>query len=165
VTESCTIYSSHSRQPVETFGYTFIWQQQPLKWLKNWNSVFFNIQHTVQIFFPHVITIFFGLFKDTLSGLWFVNDDEVKDAKHTWFCVQPKTFFADGIRKPADHSDKCAEARELRQKVPVYLFLCTSYRIKKIINVPYFWIPLIKENNTNTVSIVNSQNMVYIKYT
>jgi hypothetical protein len=37
------------------------------------------------------------------------NDEEVKDAVHTWLQMQPKIFFADGISKPVDLSNKFVE--------------------------------------------------------
>jgi hypothetical protein len=36
---------------------------------------------------------------DVLHGYQFANDEEVKDMVHTWFFVQLKPFFTNGIRK------------------------------------------------------------------
>jgi len=41
----------------------------------------------------------FGPLKEALSGRWFSCDDDVKAAVHQWPRAQPKTFFADGIKK------------------------------------------------------------------
>jgi hypothetical protein len=43
-----------------------------------------------------------GMLRDALRGRRFSNDEEVKDAVHTWLREQPKTFFADGIRRLVD---------------------------------------------------------------
>jgi hypothetical protein len=51
----------------------------------------------------------FGLIRDTLYGCQFSNNEEVKDAVHTWLCMQPEAFFTDGIRKLMDRSNKCVE--------------------------------------------------------
>jgi hypothetical protein len=47
------------------------------------------------------------VFKDVLCGCQFVNNEEVKDVMHMWLHALPKTFFADGIKKFTDHSNKC----------------------------------------------------------
>jgi len=50
--------------------------------------------------------------KERLSALhrcWFANDDEVKDMMHVWLHAQPETFFAFGIRKLVDWSNKYME--------------------------------------------------------
>ena len=45
--------------------------------------------------------------KNALRGRRFSCDDDVKAAVHQWLCTQPKTFFADGIKKLAGHWEKC----------------------------------------------------------
>jgi hypothetical protein len=100
-----------------------LWQKWPMKWFRNWNFSFYPIWLIDQTS-SHIFTIFMNHAK-MLCGWWFANDDEVKDAVHMWFHVQPKTFFADGIRK-------------LTPNMTLYLFLCTFCRKKKIINWPYF---------------------------
>jgi histone-lysine N-methyltransferase SETMAR len=44
----------------------------------------------------------FGPLRDVLHGCRFANSEEVKYAVHTWLCVQPRTFFTDGIRELMD---------------------------------------------------------------
>jgi len=41
----------------------------------------------------------FGLLKNALRGRLFSCDDDVQTAVHQWLRTQPKTFFADGIKK------------------------------------------------------------------
>ncbi|KAJ4440630.1 hypothetical protein ANN_08777 [Periplaneta americana] len=42
----------------------------------------------------------FGPPKEALGGgRSFVSDEDVKSAVHQWLCVQPKTFYSDGIKK------------------------------------------------------------------
>jgi hypothetical protein len=53
----------------------------------------------------------FGTLKEALRGRRFAIDDEVKDVVHTWLRSQPKTFFADGIRKLVNLNTICIEKR------------------------------------------------------
>ena len=48
----------------------------------------------------------FGLLKDALRGRRFSCGD-VKAVVHQWLCAQPKTFFADGIKKLVGRWEKC----------------------------------------------------------
>jgi hypothetical protein len=41
----------------------------------------------------------------------FSDSEEVKDMVYTWLHVQPKTFFADGIRKLMDQNNNCVETQ------------------------------------------------------
>jgi hypothetical protein len=43
-----------------------------------------------------------GPLKDMLHGCQFANDEEVKDMVYVWLHAQPKTFYADDIRKLVD---------------------------------------------------------------
>jgi hypothetical protein len=38
-----------------------------------------------------------------------VADDEIKDVAHIWLHVEEETFFADGVWKLLDQSNKCVE--------------------------------------------------------
>ena len=49
----------------------------------------------------------FRLLKNALRGRRFSCDDDVKAAMHQWLCAQPKTFFADGIKKLVGCWEKC----------------------------------------------------------
>ena len=49
----------------------------------------------------------FGPLKEALRGRRFSCDDYVKAAVHQWLRAQPKTFFADGIKKLAGCWEKC----------------------------------------------------------
>jgi hypothetical protein len=51
----------------------------------------------------------FGLLNDMLHGYQLANDEEIKHAAHMHLHVQPKTFFANGIRKFVDLSNKNVE--------------------------------------------------------
>jgi len=51
----------------------------------------------------------FGKIKNALRGRRFANDEEVKDAVHTWFGAQPRTFFTHEIRELVDLSNKCVD--------------------------------------------------------
>jgi hypothetical protein len=51
----------------------------------------------------------FSPLKEELHGHWFSNDEEVKEAMHTWFWEQPKTCFSNGIRKLVDRYKKYVE--------------------------------------------------------
>jgi hypothetical protein len=44
--------------------------------------------------------------QDALHGWWLANDEEFKDAVHTWFCKQLNTFSTDGLRKLVDQSNE-----------------------------------------------------------
>jgi hypothetical protein len=48
-----------------------------------------------------------GLLKEALGGRRFRCDKDVKNAAHQWICVQPKTFYYDGIKKLTGHLEKC----------------------------------------------------------
>jgi hypothetical protein len=52
-----------------------------------------------------------GPLKDALRGRSFGNDDEVKEAVHSWPTAQPKTFFSDGITKLVQRCEKCIEKK------------------------------------------------------
>jgi hypothetical protein len=52
-----------------------------------------------------------GPLKDALRGRRFGNDDEVKEAVHSWLTAQPKTFFSDGIKKLVQWCEKCIEKK------------------------------------------------------
>jgi len=47
------------------------------------------------------------LLKNALRGRRFSCDDDVKAAVHQWLCIQPKTFFADGIKKSVGRWENC----------------------------------------------------------
>jgi hypothetical protein len=49
----------------------------------------------------------FGPLKEALRGRRFPCDDDVKAAVHQWLRAQPKTFFADGIKKLVGRWEKC----------------------------------------------------------
>jgi len=52
----------------------------------------------------------FHLFRPLKNALWgrrFPCDDDVKAAVHQWLHAQPKTFFADGIKKLIGRWEKC----------------------------------------------------------
>jgi hypothetical protein len=49
------------------------------------------------------------LLKVALRGCRFADDEVVKYMVHMELHMQPKTFFADGIRKLLDQSIKCME--------------------------------------------------------
>jgi hypothetical protein len=66
----------------------------------------------------------FGPFIVALRGRRFANDEEVKDAVHTWLHGQPKTFFADGIRKLVDRSNKYVVKRG--DYVEKWQYICSS---------------------------------------
>jgi hypothetical protein len=51
----------------------------------------------------------FGPLKKAFREHWFANDREVKEAVHTWLHTQLELFFADGMRKLVDRSNKCVE--------------------------------------------------------
>jgi hypothetical protein len=51
----------------------------------------------------------FGPIKDALRGRRLANDEEVKNAVHTWLRVKPKTFIPGDIRRLVDRSNKCVE--------------------------------------------------------
>jgi histone-lysine N-methyltransferase SETMAR len=51
----------------------------------------------------------FGPMKDALRGRKFGNDDEIKEAVHSWLKGQPKTFFSDGIKKLVQRYEKCIQ--------------------------------------------------------
>jgi hypothetical protein len=53
----------------------------------------------------------FGPLKDALRGRRFGNDDELKEALHSWLTAQPKTFFSDGIKKLVQRCEKCVEKK------------------------------------------------------
>lgn len=42
-----------------------------------------------------------------VQNLRFSCDDNVKAAVHQWLCAQPKTFFADGVKKLVRHCVNC----------------------------------------------------------
>jgi hypothetical protein len=46
-----------------------------------------------------------------LRGRKFGNDDEIKEAVHSWLTAQPKAFFSDGIKKLAQRCEKCIEKK------------------------------------------------------
>jgi hypothetical protein len=55
---------------------------------------------------------------------------------HVWLCTQPKSFFANAIKKHVDQSNRCVE--KLWDYIKNYgIFLCIFRRIKKIINCPF----------------------------
>jgi hypothetical protein len=107
----------------------------PLKRLKKIGA---SPPPSIQSRFHPIWLPYFWLLKDALCRHQFENDKEVRDMVHTQLHVQPETFFTEGIRKFMDQSNKCVEKMGLCQKMTVYLSLCTLYRIKKIINWPYF---------------------------
>ena len=45
--------------------------------------------------------------KEALRGRRFSCDDDVKAVVHQWLRAQPKTFFADGIKKLVGRWEKC----------------------------------------------------------
>jgi len=49
----------------------------------------------------------FGPLKNVLRGRRFSCDNDVKAVVHQWLRVQPKTFFADGIKKLVGCCEKC----------------------------------------------------------
>jgi len=49
----------------------------------------------------------FGRLKEALRGRRFSCDDDVKAVVHQWLRAQPKTFFADGIKKLVGRWEKC----------------------------------------------------------
>jgi len=49
----------------------------------------------------------FGQLKEALRGRRLSCDDDVKAAVHQWLHAQPKTFFADGIKKLVGRWEKC----------------------------------------------------------
>jgi hypothetical protein len=63
-----------------------IWQQWPLKWLKNWNLSFSPTQHTVQIS-PHLITTFLDCLDMCYVNAYFANNEEVKDTVYMASCA------------------------------------------------------------------------------
>jgi hypothetical protein len=52
----------------------------------------------------------FGPLKEALLGWRFASNDEIKDTC-TWLRSQPKTCFADGIRRLVNHYTVCVEKR------------------------------------------------------
>ena len=52
---------------------------------------------------------FFGPLKEALRGRRFSRGDDMKAAVHQWLRAQPKTFFADGIKKLVGRWEKCIE--------------------------------------------------------
>jgi transposase len=53
----------------------------------------------------------FGPLKDVLRGRKFGNDDEVKEAVHSWLTPQPKKIFSDGTKKLVQWCEKCMEKK------------------------------------------------------
>jgi len=51
----------------------------------------------------------FGPLKEALRGRRFSCDDDVKAPVHQWLRAQPKTSFADGIKKLVRRWEKCIE--------------------------------------------------------
>jgi len=49
----------------------------------------------------------FGPLENALRGRRFSCDDDVKSAVYQWLLTQPKTFFADGIKKSVGRWEKC----------------------------------------------------------
>jgi hypothetical protein len=115
-----------------------IQQYQPVKWVKNRNSNFSPIQHTVHISPSQITKV------PDHSESHYVDSDlqtmkKVQDMVHTWLHTQPETFFTDGITKLMDWHNKCMEKLGgLCQKKTVFLFMSTFCRIKKI-RCPYFF--------------------------
>jgi len=48
---------------------------------------------------PNLVPSDFHLFRLLKNTRRFSCDDDVKAAVHLWLCAQPRTFFADGIKK------------------------------------------------------------------
>jgi hypothetical protein len=69
----------------------------------------------------------FGPLNDTLRGRRFGNDDEIKEAVHSWLTAQPKKFFPHGIKKLVQLFEKCIEKKndyvEKCRKMTYHLFL------------------------------------------
>jgi len=53
----------------------------------------------------------FGPLREALRGKRFSCDDDVTAAVHQWLRAQPKTFFADGIKKLVGRWEKCIAKR------------------------------------------------------
>ena len=51
----------------------------------------------------------FGPLKEVLRGCRFSSDQELKEAVQAWLVAQPKTFFAEGIKKLVQRWKKCIE--------------------------------------------------------
>jgi hypothetical protein len=60
--------------------------------------------------------------KEALEGKRFQCDEDVKNEVHQWLCVQPTTFYYDGIKKLVRHWEKCAEKQGDYAKNGVFRF-------------------------------------------